>query len=608
MLVLKMLQGRAVIGPEPATKDGGHMEAGLQQAAAAEIAAGSPAHEGSARLRISPLVALLATILLILVLPPTFFLVDSSFHTIRPDGSFGPFTLQYYRALFTSSYFAASLWNTVVYAIGSAIVAITLGVIAALIVERTNAPGRNYAFLAAILSLGIPHVLYVVAWLLLLGRTGPVNELIGLLGAATEGPALDVNSMWGMILIEGVGFAPLTFLLMSAVLRSTDASFEEAAMMSGAGPLRTFGAITLRMGLPGILALLLLVVIRAFESFEVPALVGLAGNISVLTTNIYQSTKNASTPNYGESGAYSVCLLLIVVLLLVWHHRLSHHARRFQSITGKGYRPRIIDLGRGRALATALLLVTFVLVTALPLGMLVFTSLQPFYEGVTPESLDRLTLDNYAMILAPGSFRDSIANTLLLGAATATAVVPLTALCAWLAVRRRPGAWLLDQIATAPLVFPAIVLSVAFLQVFVNLPIPLYGTLTSVIIASSVRYLPYGMRYAYAGVLQIHEDLEDAARTSGAGPGLVFIRVVLPLVSAALVSCWLFVFLLAVQNVALPLMLVGPGTEIAAVTLFDLWQNGQVTELAAMGVLWVALMLVVSICLYTTARRFQLNV
>ena len=158
-----------------------------------------------------------------------------------------------------------------------------------------------------------------------------------------------------MILIEGVGFAPLTFLLMSAVLRSTDASFEEAAMMSGAGPLRTFGAITLRLGLPGILALLLLVVIRAFESFEVPALVGLAGNVSVLTTDIYQSAKSSTTPSYGQSAAYSVCLLLIVVLLLVWHHRLSRHARRFQTITGKGYRPRIIDLGRGRFAAAALL-------------------------------------------------------------------------------------------------------------------------------------------------------------------------------------------------------------------------------------------------------------
>src|SRR6202043_2382464 len=131
------------------------------------------------------------------------------------------------------------------------------------------------------------------------------------------------------------------------------------------------------------------------------------------------------------------------------------------------------------------------------------------------------------------------------------------------------------------------------------------GTLTSVIIASTARYLPYGMRYAYAGVLQIHEDLEDAAKTSGAGPGRVFFRVVLPLISAALVSCWLFVFLLAVQNVALPLMLGGPWTEIMAGTLFDLWQNGQVTDLAAMGVLWVALMLVVSTCFHLTARRYR---
>jgi iron(III) transport system permease protein len=296
------------------------------------------------------------------------------------------------------------------------------------------------------------------------------------------------------------------------------------------------------------------------------------------------------------------------MLLLFWHHRLSHHAQQYQTITGKGYRPRVIDLGHARYLTVALLLLILVLVIVLPVAMLVFASLQPFYEGLTAESFDRFTLDNYVVVLGYGSFRDAIGNTLLLGAATATAVVPFTALCAWLAVRRRPGAWLLDQIVTAPLVFPAIVMSVAFLHVFVNLPIPIYGTLTSVIIASAVRYLPYGMRYAYAGVLQIHADLEDAATTSGAGPCFIFLHVVLPLISTVLISCWLFVFLLAVQSVALPLMLVGPGTEIVAVTLFDLWQNGQVTELAAMGVLWGAFMLVVSTCFYVSTRRYQLSV
>src|SRR5712691_142927 len=323
----------------------------------AGIAASRQARVGWRRLRMSPLAAALAAILLVLILPPTLYLIVTSFYTTKPDGSFDQLTLRYYQQLFTSPYFATSLWNTVIYAAGSSAVAIALGVVQAMIAERTNTPGRRYVFLGAVISLGIPHVLYVVAWLLLLGRTGPVNAVIEqVLGASGEGPALNVYSRWGMILVEGVGFAPLTFLLMSAVLRSTDASFEEAALMAGAGPLKTFRAITLRLGLPGVLALMLLIGIRAFESFEVPALVGLAGKVTVLTTNKYQSSQNTGSINFGESGAYSVCLLFIVVLLLAWHNRLAHHAHRFQTITGKGYRPRIIDLGRWRYVTAGLLL------------------------------------------------------------------------------------------------------------------------------------------------------------------------------------------------------------------------------------------------------------
>jgi iron(III) transport system permease protein len=585
------------------------MRSGLQQAEGRRFAAPRLALK-LRPLRVSPLVILLAAVLLALVVPPTLFLVDTSFHTTRPDGSFDQFTLRYYQQLFASPYVAASLVNTVIYAAGSSVIALALGVVQALIVERTNTPGRQYAFFGAVVSLGIPHVLYVVAWLLLLGRSGPVNGLLAqLLGAdAGEGPALDVYSMWGMILIEGVGFVPLTFLLMSAVLRSTDASFEEAAMMSGAGTLTTFGAITLRLGLPGVAAVLLLVFIRAVESFEVPALVGLAGNISVLTTNIYQSSRGSGFPNQGEAAAYAVCLVLIVAGLLAWYNSLARHAHRYQTITGKGYRPRVVDLSRARYVSAAVLLLISVLVIALPVMMLVFASLQPFYEGLTAEAWGRFTLENYRAILEPGAFRDAVANTLELGASTATFVVPFTALCAWLAVRRWPGAWFLDQLATIPLVFPALVMGVAFLHVFVNLPLPLYGTLISVVIASAVRYLPYGMRYAYAGVLRIHIELEDAAVTAGASAAPIFLRVVLPLIAAALASCWLFIFLLTVQSVALPLLLVGPGTELVAVTLFDLWQNGQVTELAAMGVLWLAFMSLVGAGFYWVTRRYRLSI
>ena len=573
---------------------------------ASGVAGYAPAPAWRRKAFMTPLVAALCLVLLALILPPTFILIDISLRATLPSGAPGAFTLKNYAGLLGSRFFLSSLVNTLIFAVGSAVIAIGLGTTQALIVERTNAPGRQYVFLGAVISLGIPYVLYVVAWLLILGRSGPFNSLLqSATGDASAG--FNVYSLWGMSIIEGVGFTPLTFLLMSSILRNSDAAFEEASMMSGARPLRTFWSISIRMGLPGVLALLLLVFIRAFESFEVPALVGLAGNINVLTTNIYEATHTTGMPDYGQSGAYAVCLLAIVAALLYCYNRLSRNSHQYQSVTGKGFRPRVIDLGPWKWACSGILVLLFALVTALPLAILVFTSLQPFYEGLTSGSLGRFTLDNYREMLAPGSFRDSIVNTLILGCSTASFVVPFTAVCAWLAARRKPGAWLLDQIATAPLVFPAIVMSVAFLYVFVNLPIPLYGTLTSVILASSARYMPYGMRYAYAGVLQIHIDLEDASMSSGARSLRTFMRVVAPLLGPALISSWLFVFLLAVQAVSLPLLLVGPGTEIVAVSLFDLWQNGQVTELASMGVLWVALMTVVSSTFYVITRRYGVS-
>jgi iron(III) transport system permease protein len=348
--------------------------------------------------RISPLVAALAAILLVLVVPPAWFLLQVSVHETLPDGSLGAFTTRFYEQLITGRFFLSSLWNTLVYAFGSAIVAIVFGTVQALIVERTNTPGRKLAFLAAIISLGVPHVLYVVAWLLLLGRAGPVNEFLASLTG--YGNAVDVYSIAGMVLIEGIGFAPLSFLLMSAVLRSTDASFEEAALMSGAGPARAFWIVTLRLAFPGLCALTLLIFVKAFESFETPALVGLAGNVSVLTTMIFQSSHRTGSPEYGEAGAYSVLLVTIVIALLAWQNRLSRNAHRYQTITGKGFRPRIMDLGPWRHATAAILAGLFLIVTVIPVAMLIFTSLQPFYEGVSLESFSRFTTENYSVLFA----------------------------------------------------------------------------------------------------------------------------------------------------------------------------------------------------------------
>ena len=555
----------------------------------------------------SPAVIVLAAVMLGLMLPPIIFLLNSSVHTVKPDGSFDQFTWQFYRELVTNPRFFNNFINTTVYAVGSAVVAIFLGTIQAWIVERTNTPLRRYVFLVSIISLGIPSVLYTVAFLLLLGKNGPVNDVLAALMGTENGP-LDVYTMWGMVIIEGIDFAPLVFLLLASVFRSADASFEEASMMSGAGIAQTFNRVTLRLAAPGVFALLILIFIRAFESFETPALVGRPGGIFVLTTDIYQAAQLDTPPNYGQAGAFSVALLLVVIVLLYWYNRLSRHAERFQTITGKGFRPRVMDLGKWRYFTAAILVLMFIVIIVLPVGIVVWASFLPYYQPFSLKALPLFTLENFAEVLDAGLLLDSVTNTLILGAATATAVSLFTTVCAWLAVRRYKGGWLLDQLATMPLILPSIVLGVALLQVFLNTPFGLYGTLTSLVLASMVRYLPYGMRYSYAGVLQIHTELEEASAMSGArGPG-TFIRIVVPLVAPALITCWLFVFLSATKAVSLMILLIGPDSQVVAVTIFDLWENGALPELAALGVAWTAFMTVVSGIFYYVARRYGLTV
>ncbi len=513
--------------------------------------------------------------------------------------------MRYYIELITGERFLNNCLNALIYAFGSAIVAISIGVVLAWIVERTNTPFKHWVLILSIVSLGIPSVLYTISFLMLLGKAGPVNQLLMVL-LGSEEPLLNVYSLWGMIIVEGIEFAPLSFLLLSSVFRSTDASFEEASMMSGANIFQTFNNITFKLAMPGILALIILIFIRAFESFETPALVGLPGGVAVLTTDIYESIEEMPA-NYGQAGAFSIMLLLIVGVLLYFYNQLSRKAERFQTITGKGFRPRPLDLGKWRWMTLAVLIFLFFIIIGFPLGIVFWVSMVPYFDGVSMEALSLFTFDNYRTIAKAGSLQDSLGNTIVLGIAAASLVAPFTALCAWLAVRRHKGAWILDQLATAPLIFPAIVMGMAFLQLILNMPFGLYGTLLSIIIASMVRYLPYGMRYSYAGILQIHTELEEASAMSGARQSTTFIRIVMPLVAPAMLTCWLFVFLVSVKAVSIPILLAGPKSQVVAITLFDMWENGITNELAALGMSWTAFMTAISVLFYWLAKKYGLS-
>ena len=383
------------------------------------------------------------------------------------------------------------------FAAASAALALLVGWVTAWIVERTNTPLKPLAYLTAIISLGTPYILYVTAWLLFFGKAGPVNHLYRTLTGNTD-VLINIYSMFGMVLVEGFLWSPLAFLLVSATLRNSNPELEEAARVHGAGVWQTIRRVTMRLSLPSIMALAMLVFIRAIEAFEVPALVGLPGRISVLTTDIYTNMVARAPPDIGGASALSVLMLLLVFVLLYIYGRLSRHAERFATITGKGFRPRPFDLGRLRYVAAGILIFNFILLLLVPMLMLVWVSLLPFFQPVSAAALKLVSLNNYRTVLDSGQL-ELMLNTMMVAVATATIAVGLTFVAGWLAVRRAPGGWIVDRLATIPLVFPGLILGIAVMQLFLAVPIPIYGTLGILVWAFVINYLPYGMRYSVVG-------------------------------------------------------------------------------------------------------------
>lgn len=542
-----------------------------------------------------------------LVLPPLFSVVQTSLFTTKMSGELDQFTLKYYSDLLLHAGLVGPLFNTVCFAIGSALLATFIGGCIAWIVTRTDAPLRGLGYFTAFASFGTPFILYTIGWLLILGRAGPVNFwLRTLLGSS--GAVVNVYSLWGMIFVESLLWSPLVFLMLTASFHSMDPALEEASSVCGAGVWRTVSRISLRLMLPAFFAVMLLVFIRAFESFEIPALVGLPGDVRVLTTSIFLDAERMP-PRYGSAGAFSVLLMAIVAAALYGYFRVTREASKYHTITGKGYRPRVIALGRWRYAASAALLLYTFLLLVMPFLIVLWASLLPFYVQPSFQALSKLTLRNYHTVLHYEETTLAVKNSLLLGLGSGTVVMVITSLASWILVRSRlRGRWLLDLLTTFPLLFPGIVMGLAILRFYLIVPVPVYGTLWILLIAFVTRYIPYGIRYTHAGLLQLHKELEEAAYAAGASWFNCMRRVTFPLLTPAFLGGWIFVFLISAKELSMSILLVSPGTPVVSVTIFDLWENAQVGELAAFGILWTVILVSVAVTYYYFARRYGVQI
>ena len=551
--------------------------------------------------------ALVVLILLYQVAIPLAMVIWTSLKTQRP-GEPGFFELTFSLANYARAFGSPSFWqatrNTLYFALAATALAFGFGTFLAWVVHRTNTP---LARVIGVITLGriiIPGILITISWILL------ASPSIGLINHALEAltgvrAILNVYSLSGMIWVHSLEMTPLAYLLLSAALQSMDPRLEEASAAAGAGHWSTFRRISLPLILPAVGAAVMLLLIYTVETFEVPLLLGGRAQVRVYTTEIYFNTSRTPT-DWGLSGAYSVAILALCSICLGVYFRLVRHGERYQTVTGKDFRPRRIDLGGWRYVTCGVSLLLVFLITGLPFMMMLYASLLRRYRAPSAEVLQGMNLRNYQEILTePAYSLVPMWNSTLVGLGSATAVMLLVSVMSYFVHKTRVrGRRLIDFFGFAPIAIPSVVLGTAFLWFYLLVPLPILGTLTIIALAYITRYMAVALRFVSTAMLQIHPELEEAAVVAGGGWWRNFRRIYLPLLRPGLLAGWFWVMVHAYRELTIALMLARSSNRTAAVVIYDLWENGSFPELSAFGVLIFALLIVLVLLGQTIGKRF----
>jgi iron(III) transport system permease protein len=298
---------------------------------------------------------------------------------------------------------------------------------------------------------------------------------------------------------------------------------------------------------------------------------------------------------------------VLVALGLYPYYRITSKTYKFTTISGKAFRPNRIALGRWRWLGGCLMLV-LPLLQCFPIVAIAWSSFLPFAQVPSRKALSLLTLNNYATAFADSGITRSIMNSLTVSITSATIAVAITFFAAWLIVRASMKArWLLDQLAMLPLVFPGIVMGIAILKMYLFLPVPVYGTIWILVLAFTARYLPYGIRFSHSALLGLHKELEEGALAAGASLFQMLRHVVVPLMMPALLAGWIYIFLITFKELSIALLLYSPGSQVVAVTIWELWDNGHVGELAAFSLVITAGTVIVGSIFLSIGHRYGLQ-
>ena len=513
-------------------------------------------------------------------------LLYGSLHT-TPPGIAGTFDLAGYRQVFTWQ--TAMLFaNTVGISLIKTIIALALAVLFGWIIARTNTPARGALEVLITLPFFVPPILTAMAWGMLGNPQVGVVNLVWRWITGSADPLVNIYSYGGIIWHMLQYSTPFLFLFIVEAFRSMDPALEEASRMCGASQWRTFLRVTFALMMPAVVTAFLLSFIRGLENFESPLFFGTPAKIEVITTAIYNSINHQSIANYQFASALSFAIMAMMFLLVLWQWRLLR-GKSFQTVTGNGYAPRLIDLGPWRWLTFALCVAFFVISVVLPIGQLLLGS---FFQFFGFYQWDMLTLEHYRSVLSNSEVWRAFRNTFLLGLFGASATMVLGSIVAYISTRTRwGGRQVIDVLAWLPWMMPGMVLAVGFLWGFAFLPsaFPIYGTIWALLIAYVALGTPIAVRVMSAAYRQLSFDLEECSRVHGATLWQTLWRILIALAWPSFAVGWVLTFFGIMRELSASVLLYSVGSEVLSIVLLRMWENGQAETVSVIGLMMMLL-------------------
>jgi len=519
--------------------------------------------------------------------------------------AFGDFTTDKYVEAYTNPEFFEVMLNTTIFVLGSSTLSTVLAIFLAYLNTRTDIPFKFLFKIISIIPMMIPHLLFSVSWALLLNPSNGLLNL-GLMEVfGLDNAPFNIYSMWGMILIEGLLDLPIAYLIIAPAMASFDVALEESSRVSGANSWRTLFKITLPVLRPAILAAFILGIVRSLASFAVPSVIGMPGRVQVLATHLYEMISTGFATDYGKAAAVGMSVLAASVTLIVVYRALTAESEKYVTVSSRGFRPTVIELGKARMPLFFLVgILSFVLIV-LPVAVLMYTSLVPYSMVPSARAFSMMSLKHWHDVLGDPISLLALKNSLFLAVVGATLGVILSVFVAYVIVKVKTRAsGILDSLSYLSFSFPGIVIGVGFMWFLVQTP--LYATIWALLLGYIATYLPYGIRPMSSAFIQIHGNLEESSLVCGASPMTTMRRIIVPLLVPGIVSGWILMASMFVRELTLSVVLSRPGTEVLAVQILRFSEDGLWGRLSALGIIMILITTSLVVAATLIGNRFKI--